>query len=124
MKSRTYKILERGLLYYPIKDKNKKFKVIDTYTLELKKEDFEKYGGEWDDLFPMKTFFGRWWIKKHSLYALFHYLEEMIYEKIIENIPKSDLKKTDWIHPVFGIVMNIKGDTTITIIVDLLKEIK
>lgn len=108
MKERSYKILEVGNIFFPVKDKGKKFKIINTVTIDLpinKKE------------FQMCLLMLNKYKKYHDL-GLFFIVKELWRE-----ICKQKLNENcDWIT-----VCDMKVDEksgSVEVIIDLLKEVK
>lgn len=121
---KPFKLLDRGLWFYPIGDRGKTFEVADTYTIELRREDFEKFAeGKWD-IFPFNITKNTIRFNKYQFYSLIHYMEEVLYKKICQEIPKGELDKADWVKPCSPSIMNFEGETIMTFFVDLLREVK
>ena len=107
-----YTMFERGLLFYPLKDKGKKFSIITTYSIKLRNEDFGMDVLNFKDSENVAI----------NLTIIFKRWEEILWKKIQEVVPKSLLEEVDWIHPLIVGIDNFDGKPSMEIIVDLLKE--
>ena len=103
-KIESFQILKTGNFYFPVKDKNRKFKVMDTWDVEIPSK-------ELDCVIKMSMGLG----KKH-LSVLLNPLAGIIWKHAKKQIKE----KADWLCPQY--LYKIGDDYVCSI--DLLKEIK
>lgn len=106
--NQKFKILQTGNFYFPLKDKNKKFVVVNTFSLYSQTKELIQI---YKMICKMK--------KKFKLGEDFSILSRLVWAIIEEH--KKGFKNIDWLVPIR---LEISGKDTLMLDVDLLKEVR